>query len=281
MRKVALFLGLLSLAWAAGALECSPAELSVKAEGPVLFSVRCEEGVVASGNLTLAPLVVFAGALSEHKTPPYAVSATYQIQGTPIWERAAGMPAAEGQLVQGTVTGEIAATAEIAAFFSGSLAWDGERGVLSIRSAPGEWQVYQRAALEGIVTYLGVSHTAVTAGEGSYRMNLGKLGRFGAEDVVVPVVLGLQEGLLLPDVGKTIAQSRTVLAQTLRKVDKKPQDVGVIWSLAALSKYLGKEDELMYAKRKMAAAHPNLVTQLEDQLQHIESFAVPTAIQVK
>lgn len=267
-------------ALAASAIKCEPPVIQVPANadtGVAQYTVNCR----GADKLSLVPSVSFSGEVFAHGTPPYVVKATYSIDVRDPHAKKVGQEARDDQVAQGVLQASTVSVAALPSQFAAQVEWDARSGTLSVQETPKAWRAYviQPVADAGqSLSDAGVATTPVKNGRALSKLTFGKeVSRFAGKGADLPVVsaqLGLRDGKFEVLLGETRAEAQKQVQDALLKLDKKPTDVTRAWSLAAVAQFLGLEDEVRYAEQKVAAHHPNLMEEFQQNVQRIKPFTL-------
>lgn len=258
-------------------IQCSPPVLQVPsdpAEGVSQYFIEC-----GSDGSDLAPRIRYSGEIPAHGTAPYEVLATYVVDGQSEHARRVGAPVREDQSVSGVVKASTMSVATLPAQFAAQTVWDASSGTLSIEETAGNWHVYSvsyvDSSVETSIRDAGMASTPVRNGQAHARLTFGsKYSRFAGKSAsdlpVMAAELRLRDGQLEVMYGETREAAQTGLQGALLRLDRAPKDMSRAWSLAARAQFLGLEDEVRYAEQKVAAHHPNLLTEFQQSVRRIK-----------
>lgn len=264
------------------ALRCEPPVIQVAdnpADTRALFTIDCK----GASAFTIVPRVTFSGQVSTAGSAPYLIDASYLIDVRSEHERALGVFGQEQQ----TITGGIRTSTESVALLPGQFAkqvhWDNQFNVLSIEEKPGQWRAYHvnHLALEAdsVLTDAGKASAPVKGGMSVSKIVFDQsVSRFAAKEGGAPTLdakVGMRDGKLEVLVSKTKEGAKEMIQEALASLDRKGADMARAWALAAPAQFLGLEDEVRYAERKVAAHNPHLLEEFQYAVHKILPFELP------
>lgn len=287
--------GVASFAQAANVV-CDPPVVTVSSttESSVSrYTVECTAGAF----LTVTPKITFRGTLDAKGTTPYAVKARYTVDVRDDLGRKLNEAPRADQLLQGALVSATESVAGLGNQFAQQTHWD-PAGVLSVEEGSGKWRIFsvtgeqrsdgvtssgdEAVVLDVGATDAGIAHSPFKGGRAVFRVVLGdKFSRFsdraGASLPIVNASLGLREGKLEMLVGASRVANHQGVQNALLRLDRQPKDIARAWNLAARAQFLGLEDEVRYAEQKVAAHHPELLSEFQQAVKRITPFSVPAA----
>lgn len=260
---------------------CAPPVLNVPADPDKasLYVVDCRGADAKS----LAPAVRFSGESLIKGTPPYDVRATYTISTQGAHSAKLGQLARVDQVATGTLVSSTVSSAALPAQFAHQLEWDAASGTVSVEESSGVWRVfsvnYADSADEPSILEAGVASTPVKAGRAVSKVVLGsKYSRFAGKNAgslpVVKAELRLRDGKLEVQIGETRVANQDAVQGALLALDRQPKDLTRAWALASRARFLGLDDEVRYAERKVAENHPQLLEEFQQSVERIKPYAL-------
>lgn len=264
-------------AMATPAFKCAPTVLQVPSDGAsAQFTVDCK----ATG-ATVAPSVTFAGELPTTGTPPYVVTASYKVDSRSDHAQRLNSDAHADQVFSGKLLASTTSLAALPSEVAERIQWDADHSALSIEDLPGVWSIFSvdRLDISGdTLAFAGQASTPFVAGKAFTVLDLGKqFSRFagqGPDQAKIKAQLGLRAGKLEVLVGETRTSAQDAIKNAVIRLDKRPTDVARAWQLGAQAKFLGLEDEVQYAVKKVAAHNPQLVAEFEMGLARITPYTL-------
>ena len=265
-------------------MACSPPVLQVPSDpaAPVGYTVIC----TGAGHAELAPVVTFAGELTPGASAgigPYKIKATYTIDTRTEYAQHVNQMPHLDQFMTGQLSSSAISSAALPAQLAAQTVWDSTSGTLSVEAEAGVWHIYSTdfADMTSDVPSVhdaGLASAPVVNGETTYSQVLGtKYSRFAgtvaSSAPVVKAFLRLRDGKLELMTGETQANNQAAVQGALLALDRKPGDLARAWALAARAQYLGLDDEVRYAERKVGVTHPELLEEFQLTVQRIKPFS--------
>lgn len=262
-------------------MRCEPPVLNVPSDmaKPALYVVDCRG---AKGN-SIAPSIQFSGETLTKGTPPYAVKASYIVSAQSEHTKRLGELSRADQEMTGVLESSTVSVAALASQFAHQVEWDAASGSLSVEESAGNWHVftlnYTDAVGEPGLVDAGYASTPVMEGRALSKVVLGpKVSRFsGKSPSGLPVVkaeLRLRDGKLEVQIGETRVANQDAVQGALQALDRKPNDLVRAWALASRARFLGLDDEVRYAERKVAAHHPQLLEEFQQSVDRIKPYSL-------
>lgn len=262
-------------------VRCEPPVLNVPADNakPALYVVNCR----GAKDTSLAPSIQFSGETLAKGTPPYAVKASYVVTSQSVHGKRVGDLARVDQEVAGVLESSTISVAALASQFAQQVEWDADSGALSVEEKAGSWHVYTLnygdSATEPGLIDAGMASSPVKNGRATAKVVLGpKVSRFsGKSPSGLPVVkaeLRLRDGKLEVQLGETRVANQDAVQGALLALDRKPNDLVRAWALASRARFLGLDDEVRYAERKVAAFHPQMLEEFQQSVERITPYSI-------
>lgn len=268
-------------ALAANALSCEQPVIQVSsvADNSVAqYAIRC----VGAHGLAVVPTVTFAGEVFAHGSPPYPVKASYNIDIRDPFVKSVTQEPRVDQVANGVLLSSTVSIAALPAQFASQTEWDALSGTLSIEEKPGVWRAFVLSStpeLGPTISDAGTSSVPVKGSSAVAKYSFGQdYSRFAGKGADLPVVtaqLSVREGKFELLVGESRSAAQKQVQAAFLKLDKKPSDITRAWALAAPAQFLGLEDAVRYAEQRVAAHHPNLLVEFQQNVQRIQPYQLP------
>ncbi|GBG14374.1 uncharacterized protein NMK_1973 [Novimethylophilus kurashikiensis] len=261
-------------------MRCDAPVLNVPADTskPALYVVDCHGADATS----IAPSIRFAGEALIKGTPPYLINAAYTISSQSEHATKLGQLPRADQVATGVLKSSAVSSAALPAQFAHQIEWDAPTGTLSVEESAGVWRAYNVNYADAVdepgIVESGLASTPVINGRASSKVVLGpKVSRFAGKAVLTqPVVkaeLRLRDGKLEVQMGETRVANQDAVQGALLALDRKPADMTRAWALASRAQYLGLDDEVHYAERKVAEHNPQLLEEFQQNVARIKPYS--------